>query len=55
MTTKARKKKAQIWNVRNFFYVGLPKLKHNQIFLNKISHNFKLTAKLFTGQKSLVG
>ncbi len=40
--------------VSEFFEVCLTKFKNNQILLNKISHRFLLTTKLFTGWKSLI-
>jgi hypothetical protein len=35
-----------------FTYPSFTKFKANQIFLNKISHRFLLTTKLFTGIKN---
>ncbi len=34
-------------------YIFLTEFKNNQILLNKISHKFLLTTKLFTWQKNL--
>ena len=51
-TTNARQKistaleSLEFWK---FFEVYLTKFKNNQILLNKISHRFLLTTKLFTG------
>jgi hypothetical protein len=49
--TKAGEKLAQILESLEFwkfFYEGSTKFKNNQILLNKISHKFLLTTKLFT-------
>jgi hypothetical protein len=51
-TTKASKKiSADLESLEfyKFFDVHLTKFKHDQILLNKISHRFLLTTKLFTG------
>jgi hypothetical protein len=40
-------KLAQIWNSQNFIKC-LTKFKNNQILLNKISHRFLMTTKLYT-------
>jgi hypothetical protein len=51
-TTIAREKNKRrygIFKILEFFNVCLTKFKNNQILLNKISHRFLLTTKLFTG------
>jgi hypothetical protein len=51
-TTKAREKNKHKFGIlRNlqFFDLCLTKCKNNQILLNKISHRFLPTTKLFTG------
>jgi hypothetical protein len=51
-TTKAREKISTVLEsleFYNFLDVCLTKFKNNQIFLNKISHRFLLTTKLFNG------
>jgi hypothetical protein len=53
-TTEAREIIAQIWNPYKFFDACLTKFRNNQNLLNKISHKFLLTTKLFIGRKSLI-
>jgi hypothetical protein len=51
-TTKAREKIStylEFLEVENFFDVCWTKFKNNQILLNKISHRFLVTTKLFSG------
>jgi hypothetical protein len=51
-TTKAREKLStdlEDFRVLEFFDVCLTKFKNNKILLNKISHRFLWTTKLFTG------
>ncbi len=51
-TAKARGKNKHLFGILGileFFDVCLTKFKNNQILLNKISHIFLLTTKLFTG------
>jgi len=51
-TTKAREKNStdmESLEFKTFFDACLTKFKNNQILLNKISHRFLLTTKLFTG------
>jgi hypothetical protein len=47
-TIKAREKISAALELIYFFGICLTKFKNNQILLNKISHRFLLTAKLFT-------
>jgi hypothetical protein len=56
-TTNAREKNKNrfgILRILVIFYIYFTKFKNNQILLNKISHRFLMTTKLFTGQKSLI-
>jgi hypothetical protein len=48
-TTKAKEKISTDLESLEFFDVCLTKFENNQILLNKISHVFLLTTKLFTG------
>ncbi len=51
---KASKKISTDLESLEFFDVRLAKFKNYQILLNKISHRFILTTKLFTEWKSLI-
>ncbi len=42
------------FELSNFVDACLTKFENNQILLNKISHRFLLTTKLFSGLKSLI-
>jgi hypothetical protein len=57
MTTKGREKISKDWESLEFlkiFYVYFAKCKNKRILLNKTSHRFLLTTKLFTGCKILI-
>ncbi len=53
-TTKAREKHTYLEQILEIFYVFLTEFKSNQILLNKISHRFQATTKLFSEWKSLI-
>jgi len=56
-TSIAREKnkhRFEILRILEIFDACLTKFKNNQILLNKISHRFLLTTKLYTGQKIII-
>jgi len=53
-TTKARENISTDWESLDFFKVCWTKFKNSQILLNRISHRFLLTTKLYTGWKILI-